>query len=765
MKAFTDPLYLYGMKRLLLPLMLLALPIVGRAQESEPHRPKVGLVLSGGGAKGLAHIGALKVLEEAGVKVDYIGGTSMGAIVGALYAAGYSAKQLDSIFRDADFTQLIQDKLPRSAKTFYEKEDSERYALTLPFRKFKISFPKALSGGQNIYNVLVKVLYPVRDVNDFSKLPTPFFCMATDVETGNQVLLDHGYLPEAIMASGAFPSLFEPTEIDGKVLIDGGVVNNYPVDEMRARGADIVIGVDVQHGLNKRDALTSATGILLQINNYRTANAMAEKAQKTDVYIQPDIGEYSVIDFGYAKEIIDSGEEAAKKQLEALREVAREEQVVPEPRSRIVLPDSLDIGTMELFGNENYTRGYVKGKLRLDLAEKTTFDKLEQGINNLAATGNFQAIRYELYSGEKGDDLHLKLNETRIKTFIRLGVHFDDLMKSAALINLTKKNFLMDDDVASFDFILGDNIRYNLQYYVDKGLYWSFGINSKFTSFDHEIDYDLLESNFEAPTDNNIGKINMDVTDLTNQIYIQTLLRDEFSFTLGAEHRFLKFGTATLDNEQMLGAEQGFRASGNNILFEKSHYFGGFGRLTFDTYDDKYFPTRGLFFDSEFHFYGFSSNFYPDFKEFSIAKGRLGGAFPIVGDLSMHLESEAGFKLGVSGVSTMDFILGGYGSQGLSNQVPFVGYDFFSLPGNSFIKGTAVLDYGIAPKNHILFMANYANVADDLFRTGDWFDTPDYSGYGVGYGWESFIGPVQVLYSWSPQESRSNLFFSIGYWF
>ena len=155
-------------------------------------------MLSGGGAKGLAHIGALKIIEESGIKVDYIGGTSMGAIVGALYASGYSAQQLDSIFRNTDFNNLIQDNVPRSAKTFYEKEDSERYALTLPFENFKMSFPQAISGGQNIYNLLVQLLFHVKDVQDFRKLPIPFVCMATNVETGEEVLLDRGICPKPL---------------------------------------------------------------------------------------------------------------------------------------------------------------------------------------------------------------------------------------------------------------------------------------------------------------------------------------------------------------------------------------------------------------------------------------------------------------------------------------------------------------------------------------------------------------------------------------
>lgn len=740
------------------------LGVIGMAQATtNDPPPKVGLVLSGGGAKGLAHIGALKVIEEAGIKVDYIGGTSMGAIVGALYASGYSAKELDSIFRSTNFTDLIQDHVPRSAKNFYEKEDSERYALTLPFTDFKVSFPQAISGGQNIYNMLVQLLFHVKDVQDFKKLPIPFLCVATNVETGEQVLLDHGYLPEAIVASGTFPSLFEPSEIDGDILIDGGVVNNYPIDQVRAMGADIIIGVDVQHDLSTRESLSSATEILLQINNYRTVNDMKKKSAQTDVYIRPDIDEFSVIDFDRGKAIVDSGEKAARTKMGELEKIATTQNYTPRARKRIPVMDSLTINRMIIEGNDRYTRGYIKGKLRFNLAEKIAFEDLKQGINNLSATGNFKAIRYDLVSNGLGTDLILKIKENPNKMFIKVSAHYDDLYKSAALFNLTKKNFLMKDDVASFDFILGDHIRYNMQYYLDKGYYWSFGLNSKFTDFNSEIDFSLIRGNFNVPNDPNIRSITMDVTDLTNQIYLQTVLQEEFAFTIGAEHKYVRYSTRTLgeggETEATLTDDDG------RTTFEKSNYFNAFSKITLDTYDDKYFPTKGLIFDSDFHVYLFSSDYNKNFKEFSIAKARLGTAIPILHNLSFNIEAEGGVKLGTSDVTSFDFILGGFGNDFVNNFVPFFGYDFLSLPGNSYVKAYGRADYRIAPKHHLMFSANFANVDDDLFRTGDWFTEPSFSGYGVGYGFESFIGPIQIYYSWSPEIKNDSIFFSVGYWF
>ncbi len=734
------------------------------AQQTNPENLKVGLVLSGGGAKGLAHIGVLKVIEEAGVNIDYVGGTSMGAIVGALYASGYSAKELDSIFRATDFSSLIQDNVPRGAKTFYEKDDSERYALSLPFNNFKVSFPQAISGGQNIYNELVRLLFHVKDTEDFGKLPIPFLCIATNVETGEQVLLDSGYLPEAIMASGTFPSLFEPAEINGEILIDGGVVNNYPIDEVKEMGANLIIGVDVQHDLAKRESLSSATEILLQINNYRTVNDMKKKSEETDIYIRPDINDFSVVDFQRSIEIIDSGEKAAEQAMDKLKSiVSRQGEIAT--KQNVVLADSLTINRLVIEGNNSYTRGYVKGKLRFDLAESMSFDKLKQGTNNLAATGNFKAIRYKLTSNGLGTDLVLKLKEDPNRMYIKMGAHYDDLYKSAALINLTRKNFFLKDDVASFDFILGDHIRYNFQYYVDKGAYWSFGFNSTFTSFDEEIDFDVIRSNFDVIDDPNIREINLDVTDFTNQVYLQSAVREEFAFSTGLEHKLLRYSTRTFDQTIISEGEVFVPNPGERTFFEDSNYFSAFARLQLDTYNDKYFPSKGLFFDGDFHVYLISSDFNDNFKEFSIAKARLGTAFKLLPKLSMNIESEGGFKLGTSGVSSFDFVLGGFGNDLINNFTPFFGYDFLSLPGNSFVKAYARLDLEIAPKNHVLFAANAANVDDDLFRTGDWFTEPNFSGYGIGYGFESFLGPVQVYYSWSPQIDDGNVFFSVGYWF
>ncbi len=757
------------MLRVLFLIFMVTWVSFSQAQDSLLRKDlKVGLVLSGGGAKGLAHIGALKVIEEAGVKIDYIAGTSMGAIIGALYASGYSAKALDSIFKTTDLADLIKDNLPRSAKTFYEKEDSERYAVTLPFNNFKISVPSGYSGGQNIYNELVRLLYHVKDVKDFNELPIPFVCVATDVETGKEVVLNYGYLPEAIMASGTLPSIFEPITIGDKVLIDGGVVNNYPVERLKDLGADVVIGVDVQHDLLGREALSSATEILLQINNYRSVEAMEEKSKKTDIYIRPEMAEYSVLDFDQANTILRIGETAARQKYSVLKALSvLQGKKVKKPKY-FSINDTIVVNRLIISGDSlNHSRGYIKGKLRFDLDQKITFKKLQQGISNLSATGNFNSIRYRLLSNGSGEDLVLKLEENSNKTFIRLGAHYDDLYKTAAMINLTAKNLLMQDDVTSLDVIVGDHLRYNFQYYLDKGSYLSFGFNSRFSTFDKEINFDIIRDNFLISNVGNVNTINLSVLDITNQFYVQTVLKEEFAFNAGLEAKFLKYSTRTLGeiiDEDSTNSTISVGEDGRTV-FEKSNYYSTFAQLTFDTFDDKYFPTKGIYFNGDFHLFLFSSDFNDNFKEFSIGKARIGAAFTLLPKLSLNVETEGGFKLGISKVASFDFILGGFGTNLINNFVPFLGYDFLSLPGNSYVKAYTRLDYEFAAKNHVYFAANFANVDDDIFRTAEWFSEPNYSGYALGYGLESFLGPIQVIYAWSPEQPKGNLFFSLGYWF
>ncbi|MGV8815189.1 MAG: patatin-like phospholipase family protein [Gelidibacter sp.] len=723
--------------------------------QKQPKNPKVGLVLSGGGAKGFAHIGVLKVIDSLDIKIDYIAGTSMGAIIGSLYASGYSGKQLDSIFRAVNFEDVINDNLPRSAKTFYERDNSEKYAVTLPFNKFKINLPSALSRGQNVFNLLSILTLHVADITDFDKLPIPFFCVATDVETGKAVILDHGDLAQAVTASGAFPSLFQPVIIDDRVLIDGGVINNYPIDELKAKGMDVIIGVDVQHGLAKREDLNSAPSILLQINNYRTISDMVKKVEETDIYIKPDIKDYTVVSFSEGKKIIESGVVAAQEKLDALNHLpkyktARSSNLNPQSK------DSISINEIVVHGNKRYSRAYILGKLKLIENETVSYHDFNRGANNLIATNNFTTFYYEFRKTNTPHvfDLVATVSESEITSFLKLGLHYDDLYKSAALINFTKKRALLDDDVASLDLILGDQVRYNFEYYIDKGFYWSIGLRSRFNQFNRNINARLFLDDFEQSIEG-LNKIDIELQDQTNQFYFQTLFRKDFSLSLGTEHKRLN-----IKSETVLA-----NVPDEKRIFENTDYLSVFGTLRLDTYDSKYYPKKGVYFSGDFHLYLHASRFNKDFKEFSIAKADIGYAFGITDKLSVDIFAQGGFKIGDNSTQTLDFALGGYGNNFINNFISFYGYDYVALTGDSFVKTTLSLDYELFKKHHITAAANFANIGYGMFETGSWFSAPNYSGYALGYGLETFLGPLEVKYTYSPERKKSIWFFNLGFWF
>ena len=726
------------------------------SQSINKENLKVGLVLSGGGAKGLAHIGALKTIDSLGVKIDYIAGTSMGAIIGSLYASGYSGKQLDSIFRDVDFDALISDDLPREAKTFYERDNSEKYAITLPFNKFKVQIPSAISKGQNVFNLFSKLMLHVSDINDFEKLPIPFFCIATNIETGKPVVLDHGSLPQAIAASGALPSVFQPVIIDGVVLIDGGVVNNYPIDELRAKGMDIIIGVDVQDDLAERNELNSAPDILLQISNFRTIDVMNEKSQKTDIYIKPDIKNYNVVSFQFGEQIIENGRLAAIEKKEALKEVAKNQNKRTRKKINIKLADSIHVKNIKIYGNEKYTRAYILGKLKIKTNRTISYDDFSKGINNIVATHNFDSFLYDFEPNQDGYDLIAIVKESKNTSFLKFGIHYDGLYKSAALINITQKRILLNNDVATFDLILGDNVRYNFEYFIDKGFYWSIGLKSRYNAFEKSVNASLFLDEDELDIVG-LRKANVKLSDQTNQFFVQNLFSKDFSLKLGVEHKRLKITSDTFVEDPDEEIEQ--------TTFERSDFFSVFGNLKFDTFDNKYFPKNGLYFDGNFQIFLSSSDFNNDFSEFSIAKANLKYAFSFLDKFSVVLSTEGGFKIGDDSNNSLNFALGGYGQNLINNFISFYGYDYISIIGDGFVKSTINLDYEFADKHHFNFSANYANIKEDLFIDNEWFKEPEYSGYAVGYGWETFLGPVEIKYTWSPESSQSNWFFNVGFWF
>ncbi len=713
----------------------------------EKPRPKVGLVLSGGGAKGLAHIGVLKVIDSLGIKIDYVTGTSMGAIIGGLYASGYNANQLDSIFSQIDVDALLQDYTPRESKTFYEKRNDEIYALALPFNNFKLGLPSGLSKGLYNFNLLSKLTHHVSNERDFSKLPIPFLCIATNVETGEKVVLSKGVLAQAMLASGALPTLYSPVVIDGKMLIDGGVVDNYPIEELKSRNIDFIIGVDVQDDLKSRDELRNVTSVLAQINNFSMIEKMEGKRSLTTIYIKPEIKGFTVVDFQKGTGIIKKGEEKAITFINELLPLAQKEKI---NRPYIKEQDSIYIKEIGFNKLDNYTRSYIIGKLKFKRNTKVSFQQFQKGILNLNATQNFSFLNYSFEKLEDGEKLVLELRENKNTTYLKFGLHYNDLYKSGILLNYTKKKVLTKNDVLSLDLILGDNTRYNFDYYIDNGFYWSFGFSSRLVSFNKNVSTDFGSGDLFGVL--GINSVNVDFLDLNNQAYFQTVFAQKMSLGVGIEYKHLKIQSQTIENTEP--------------VFDNSGYFSTYGYLKFDSFDQKYFPRKGLYFTGELKSFLYSTNHTNTFERFSVAKADFGIAQTFYKTVTLKFQTEGGFAFGERGVSFFDFILGGYGFQTVNNLRPFLGYDFLSISGDSYVKAGLTADYEFYKKHHLNFTANFANAGDRIFeKTERWLSKPSYTGYSFGYGMETIVGPIEVKHSWSPETKDHYTWFSVGFWF
>jgi NTE family protein len=721
------------------------LPVTSFSQEVV-KKPKIGLVLSGGGAKGFAHIGVLKEIEKAGIKIDYIGGTSMGAVIGGLYASGYSASQLDSIFKGTDFDELMQDFVPRNTKTFYEKHNNEMYAISLPFQKFKVSFPKGISKGVYNYNLISKLTHNVRHIRDFSKLKIPFICVATNIETGKEKIFKEGSLPQVLIASSAFPSLFSPVEIDGMLYVDGGVSNNYPIEEVRKMGADIIIGVDVQDDLKDRNSISGATGILVQISNFQMIERMNEKRKNTDIYIKPNIEGYTVVSFELGQEIIQKGVESAQLVKDKLDKIGTQYQIIPQKTKKA---DSLVVNNIGINDLKNYTRSYVTGKLRFKEGQKISYSDIQNGINNLNATQNFSSINYSLTKDKKYDNLSVELKENPIKAFLKFGVHYDDLYKSSALLNFTQKKVLFTNDVASLDVILGDNFRYNFDYYRDNGFYWSFGFKSRFNKFKKASRTDF--SGGDLLNALNLETINIEYQDFSNQAYFQTIFVQKFLIGAGLENKYINISTNSTQNTK--------------TYIDRSNYFNLFAFLKYDSFNNKFFPKKGWYLFGDVQSFISSTDYNRDFAKFTTFKADVAIAQNFLKIFSVKAQAESGFTIGKNTNRIFDFALGGYGFNAINNFKPFYGYDFLELSGNTYIKGSFTFDYEFIKKNHFNATANYANIGSNIFDDDTWISKPQFSGYAIGYGIETLIGPVEIKQSWSPESKTNYTWFSVGFWF
>jgi NTE family protein len=456
------------------------------------HRPKIGLVLSGGGAKGIAHIGVLKVLERAGITPDYITGTSMGSVVGGLYAMGYSAGDLEKIINDIDWDKVLANKVPLNEIAIEEKPFYNRYALELPVTKFfKVAFPGGIIQGQKLQQMFLDLTRPVHDINDFNKLPIPFACVAADIATGNPVLLNKGSLAQCMRASMAIPTVFTPVEIDGKLLVDGGLVRNFPVQEAKDMGADIVIGVFVSSDLASKEELNGFMDILFQSAWVLSANDSRKQKGKVDYYLEPKDSSYGTGDFKLAKFIMKKGEEEAEKFFPAFKKLADSIYAI-EPRRKLTLPTAVNeyaIDSIHVVGSNKIPPALVKAKFGLKENTLVSAETIEKQTSLLFGTQHYSTVSYQIH-GNDSSSYNLELNVVEaIPGKLKAAVHYDTENKAGINLNLTVRNLLLPDSRVLMELDLAEFPRATFNYlkYVSNHQNIAAMMNADYNSFEASI--------------------------------------------------------------------------------------------------------------------------------------------------------------------------------------------------------------------------------------------------------------------------------------
>ena len=384
----------------------------------ESQRPKIGLALGGGGAKGGAHVGVIKVLEEMNVPIDFIAGTSIGAIVGGLYASGMTSDELAEAIASIDWSEAMQDKPPRRDLNFRRKEDDARYLFDLEvgIGRGGLEWPAGFISGQNLFFLLQSLTLGVADVDDFDKLPIPFRAVATDVGNGEMVVLDHGYLATAMRASMAIPAFFTPVELDGKLLVDGGMVNNLPVDVAFDMGADIVIAVDLGAELSEREVGLSVVQIYQQTVRMLTRPNVGPRIDMADLVINPGVSDYGTMAFEQIVEIMEKGEVAARDMVDEIGRFSVEPSIFEAHRAAQIPPppDPIRIDFVDFVGNERVDDRVIRNHIRLEAGSELTLRMFGDDLSDLLGGGSRQEERRQKQlTGEAPLDLRALFEDLR----------------------------------------------------------------------------------------------------------------------------------------------------------------------------------------------------------------------------------------------------------------------------------------------------------------------------------------------------------------
>lgn len=726
-------------KRIGVLLLILLLSVNLNAQ-----RKKIGLVLSGGGAKGVAHIGVLKVLEEADIPIDYIVGTSMGSIVGGLYAIGYDAHAMDSLVRAQDWQFLLSDKVYRYNLPFSEKEETEKYLISVPIRKKGgISLPSGFISGQNIYNLFSDLTVGYHDSLDFSKLPIPFACVASNLVDGKDVILNRGNLPLALRASMAIPGVFAPVRQDSMVLVDGGISNNFPVDVAKQMGADIIIGVDVQSDLKEAADLNSVTGIIDQMTSFLGIQKYEDNKKMLDIYIKPDVTPYSAASF--SKEAIDvliaRGEKVARDQWQELMSLKKKLGLAGKPVIRkkkentLEIHDTIQIRQIRFVGINERDEKWLRRKIRIKDNSNITLDDLHQAIAELYGIGAFSGVSYRLCEGPIYD-LELILKEKSMSS-LNLGFRFDTEEMAAILLNSTITRKDLRGSRLSLTGRLSMNPYVKLDYALGSSFLWRFTLGYMFKY--NDLDF-YSKGNKTDNVSFSYHRAELGLTD----IYFRN-----FRLQMGLRYEYFDYDSFMFSDKE------------HSVSVKEDDFFSYYGIAHLETLDKRYFPEQGIYLRASYALYTDRFLNYNDVSPFSAIALDFQSVLSLTRRVkllpSIYGRVLIGNEIPYPYWNCMGGTLSG---RYVDQQIPFWGIKNLEISENTLLVGKLHLRYRLGRNHYISMIGNYAKQQDDFFNIlgGD-----DIWGGGIGYSYNSIVGPIDFVFSYSNWTQNVGFYFNLGF--
>ncbi|WP_407552076.1 patatin-like phospholipase family protein [Vibrio parahaemolyticus] len=742
-------------------LFLIATPSVAQVKNEDTlTRPKVAVVLAGGGAKGAAHIGVLKALEEMHIPVDIITGTSMGAYVGGLYATGMSADEIESFIYSVDWNSGYRDRVDRSQRRVRDKEYEDRYQITtdLGLRFGEVRAPTGVVQGQNMLRVLRETTGNLGRFDSFDELAIPYRSVATDILELDEVVIGNGYLVDAMMASMSVPGALPPYKLNGHMLVDGGVVNNMPVDVARAMGADVVIAVDISTDYKTEDDFTGLFTVADQLSNYlvrRSTQQQVETLQEQDVYIRPNVGQMETVEFDKMPWAFQSGYDITRdmeSKLAGLRLSNAEYQKYidhkQEVRKKLVYGDDRVVDEIVIVNNTHYSDVLLTNRLELETGRKIETAEIEKAVENLYALDRFELITYHFEEVDGSNLLVFDVNEKswgpnylNFRFFLEDDFDTDSQYGIGMSTNFTNLN--------SHGAEMALNVEMGTDKLIEAELY-SPVLSSQEFFVAGKVAYSSEGRNLPvSDDDSSLSSVNdflpVSYTEFVSEIAIgiQPTLWQELR--LGGRYSSGSIELSTL-------------ASVGNLDFERR---GLFANYRLDTLDDFAFPTRGLLVDLE---YLVSHDTSPE---------EIGQSKPkdIVEDTVYEIDAR--FKGAMSyqrhtlvGQAEYSFVQSKNSSitldpRELGGFLHLSGIPRNSLIGQNLFFSSLVYRYKWFDNDFGLFEAP-VYVGASLEHGGTWSDNdlklneaPLYNAASIFFGVDSPIGPIMLAYGRTEQDMEA----------